>query len=188
MSRDQIQSCLPGNDFSDFAAPSSKEDWEKRAKEFFNLKQYAHARDSFMKATNLRSAAVANAYSRQAIAQQMPKPLGHATNRRSAAFESAAQAFLVCARDALEGRSGSYKPYYRLAAQCFEEADNITQAAENYRIAEEFTKAVLLFRKLGKFDDVYDIITYHEDKVAPQALESVKDVTRLFYLTEKKFQ
>ncbi|KAF8816728.1 hypothetical protein BYT27DRAFT_7237858 [Phlegmacium glaucopus] len=186
LSLGQIQNCLPGNEFSDFAAPSSKEDWEKRAKEFFNLKQYALARDSFMKASNLRSAAIANAYVRQDIAQKIPNHLGN-IRTRTAAFESAAQAFLVCARDALKGGSVTYKRYYRNAAECLEEAGNVIQAAENYRIAEDFTKAVLLFRKLGKFEDVYDIITNYGDKVAPEVLESVKDVTRLSYLTEKKF-
>jgi hypothetical protein len=91
-----------------------------------------------------------------------------------AAFESAAQAFLACARDALEGGSVKYKSYYQLAAQCFEEAGNAIQAAENYRIAGDFTKAVLLFKESGKFDDVYDVITNHNDKVASEVLESVK--------------
>ena len=97
------------------------------------------------------------------------------------------QAFLACARDAFESDSDKYKNYYQLAAKCLE-AGNIVEAAENYRIAENLTKAALLFRKSGKFDDAYDIITNHSDKVAPEDLESVKDVTRLYYLREKKFR
>ena len=183
----RIQNCLPENEVSDFAVASSKKDWEKRANDLFNLKLYALAKDSFMRANNLRLAAVANAYALHDIAEKMPNHLG-TTKRRSAAFELAAQAFLACARDAVKSGFVKYKPYYQLAAQCFEEAGNVTQAAENYRIAEDFTKASLLFRKAGKFDDAYDIITNHSDKVAPEVLETVKDVTRLFYLTEKKFQ
>ena len=133
-----------------------------------------------MRADNPRLAAVANAYALQSMAQKMPN--------HQAAFESAAQAFLVCACDAHENGSDKYKNYYQLAAKCLEEAGNIVEAAENYRIAEHFTKAALLFRKSGKFDDAYDIITNHSDKVAPEDLESVKDVTRLYYLREKKFQ
>ena len=188
MGRRQIQNRLPGDEVSDFAAASSKEDWEKRAKDLFSLKQYALAKDSFMKANNVRLAAVSNAYVLRDIAQKIPNHLGTTTKKRPAAFESAAQAFLVCALDALEGGSVKNKLYYQLAAQCFEEAGNVIQAAENYRIAENFTKASLLFRKSGKFDDAYDIITNHSDKVAPEVLETVKDVTRLFYFTEKKFQ
>ena len=109
------------------------------------------------------------------------------TKTRPAAFESAAQAFLACARDAHESGSDKYKNYYQLAAKCLEEAGNIVDAAENYRIAENFTKAAILFRKSGKFDNACDIITNHSDKVAPEVLESVKDVT-LYYLREKKFQ
>ena len=139
-----------------------------------------------MKADNHRLAAVANAYVLQDIALKMPNHLG-STKTRPAAFESAAQAFLVCARDAHESGSDKYKDYYQLAAKCSEEAGNIIKAAEYYRIAENFTKAALLFRKSGKFDDAYDIITNHSDKVAPEDLESVKDVTRLYYLREKKF-
>jgi hypothetical protein len=163
------------------------EDWEKRAKDFFSLKQYALAKDSFIRANNVRLAAVANAYVLRDIAQKIPNHLG-ISKKRLAAFKWAAQAFLVCALDALEGGSVKNKLYYQLAAQCFEEAGNVIQAAENYRIAENFTKALLLFRKSGKFDDAYDIITNQSDKVAPQVLETVKDVTRLFYLTEKRFQ
>jgi tetratricopeptide (TPR) repeat protein len=187
LSRGQIQNCLPGNEISDFAATSSKDDWGKRAKNFFSLKQYDQAKDSYMRADNLRMAAVANAYVLQDIAQKMPDHLG-TTKTRPAAFESAAQAFLVCARDAHESGSSKYKDYHQLAAKCLEEAGNIIKAAENYRIAENFTKAALLFRRSGKFDDAYDIITNHSDKVAPEDLESVKDVTRLYYLKEKKFQ
>jgi hypothetical protein len=140
-----------------------------------------------MRANNPRLAAVANAYALQDTAQQMPNNPG-TTKSRPAAFESAAQAFLACARDAHESGSDKYKNYHQLAAKCLEEADNIVEAAENYRIAENFTKAALLFRKSGKFDDAYDVITNHGHKVAPEDLESVKDVIRLYFLREKKFQ
>jgi hypothetical protein len=184
LSRGQIQNCLPGDEISDFAATSSKDDWGKRAKNLFSLKQYALARDSFVRANNLRSAAIANAYVLQDIAQKMPNHLR--TTKK--AFESAAQAFLACARDARESGSGKFKDYYQLAAKCLEEAGNIIKAADNYRIAENFTKAALLFRTLEKFDDAYDIITNHSDKVASEDLKIVKDVIRLYYLKEQRFQ
>ena len=158
--------------------------------DFFILQQYALAKDSFMRANNLRMATVANAYVLQDIAQKMPNHYS-TTKTRPAAFESAAQAFLTCGRDAHDSGSGRYKNYYQLAAKCLEEAGNIIKAAENYRIAENFTKAALLFRKSGKFDDAYDIITNHGDKVTPEdrkVLESLKDVIRLYYLREKKYQ
>ena len=139
-----------------------------------------------MRADNPRLAAVANAYALQDIAHKMPNHLG-TTKTRPAAFELA-EAFLACARDAHESDYDKYKNYYQLAAKCLEEAGNIVKAAENYRIAENFTKVALLFRKSGKFDDAYDIITNHSDKMAPKELESVKDVTRLYYLREKEFQ
>ena len=153
---------------------------------FFNLQQYALAKDSFMRANNLCMTAVANAYVLQDIVQKMLNHL--ATKTRTAAFKSEAQAFLSCARNAHESGSGRYKNYYQLAAKCLEEASNIINAAETYQIAENFTKAALLFRKSGKFDNAYDIITNHSDKVAPEDLISVKDVIRLYYFREKKFQ
>ena len=190
MSRGQIQNCLPGDEISDFAETSSKDDWGERAMSLFNLEQYAPAKFSFKKANNFRMAAVANAYLLQDIAKKMPNH--HSTTKtRPAAFESAAQAFLACARDAHESGSGRYKNFHQLAAKCLEESGNITKAAENYRIAENFTKAALLFRKSGKFDDAHDIITNHGDKVTSEdrkVLESVKDVIRLYYLREKKYQ
>ena len=158
--------------------------------DLFNLQQYVLAKESFMRANNFRMASVANAYVLQDIAQKMPNHPS-TTKTRPAAFESAAQAFLACARDALESGSGRYKSYFQLAAKCLEESGNIAKAAENYRIAEKFAKAALLFRKSGKFDDAYDIITNHGDKVTPEdkkVLESIKDVIRLYYLREKKYQ
>ena len=157
--------------------------------DFFNAQKYALAKDSFMRANNLRMVAVANAYVLQDVAQKVY----HSGNTKagSAAFESASQAFLACARDALESRSGRYKSFHQLAGKCLEEAGNIIKAAENYRIAENFTKAALLFRKSGKFDDAYDIITNHSDKVTPddrKVLESVKDVIRLYYFRERNYQ
>ena len=188
MSRGDIISCPPGDDFSDFAVPSSQEDWGKKAQEYFNSKQYAHAKDSYIRANNTRSAKIANAYVLQDMAKNMPDRPGATTKTRraAAAFELAAQEFLGCAHDALEGGSIKNNLYHQLAAQCFEEADNIIQAAENYRIAENFTKAALLFRKLGRFDDVYDIIINHSNEIA-EVLESVRDGTRLYYLKEKRF-
>ena len=180
MSRDQIQNCLPGDEISDFAATSSKDDWGKRAMSLFDMEQYAPAKFSFMRANNLRMAAIANAYLLQDIAKKMP----NTTKTRPAAFESAAQAFLACARDARESGSVTYKNFHQLAAICLEESGNISKAAENYRFAENFTKAALLFRKSGKFDDAYDIITNHGDKVTPED----RDVIRLYYLREKKYQ
>ena len=158
--------------------------------DFFNVQQYALAKDSFVRANNLRMAAVANAYVLQDIAKKMPNHIS-TTKTRTVAFESAAQAFLACALDAHESGSGRYRDYYQLAAKCFEESGNIIKAAENYRIAEKFTKAALLFKESGKFDDAYNIITNHGDKVTPEdrkVLESVKDVIRLYYLREKKYQ
>ena len=74
-----------------------------------------------------------------------------------------------------------------------EEAGNLIKAAENYRIAEIFTKVALLFKKSGKFDDdPYDIIINHSNKwkVTPEdrkELENVKDVLWLYYFGEKKY-
>ena len=153
----------------------------------FDLQKYALAKDSFMRGNNLRMADVANAYVLQDIAKRMPDHLS-TTKTRPAAFESAAQAFLACARDAQGTGSESYKDFYHLAAKCLEESGNITKAAENYRNAEKFTKAALLFRTSGKFDDAYDIITNHSDRVTPEdrkVLESIKDKIRLYHLREK---
>jgi tetratricopeptide (TPR) repeat protein len=188
LSRGQIQNCQPGHEKSDFAATSSKDDWGKRAKDMFRSKKYDQAKDSYMRADNYRMADVANAYVLRDIAEKMPNHLG-TTKTRPAAFESAAQAFLACARYAQSG-DDMYKDCHRLAAKYFEEAGNIIKAAENYRIAEKFTEAALLFRKSGKFDDVHDIFTNHSDNldVASEDLKSVKDVTRLYFLREKKFQ
>jgi len=51
-----------------------------------------------------------------------------------------------------------------------------------------YTKSVVLFRKAGKFGDVHQLIVNFADEIEQNALEAVRDVVRLYHVTQKDFE
>ncbi|KAF8972584.1 hypothetical protein BDZ97DRAFT_1752471 [Flammula alnicola] len=186
-SRDQIRSCKPGDHLADFAAPSTKEEWAKRGRELFANEKYALARDSYKRAQKPNAAAVANAYYLREVATRTSAlSTKSKAGNREVAFKIAGEAFSSCARNTNDLET--QQSYYGLSADCLVHAGEIHQAADTYRLAGNFTEASLLFRKLGKFDDVHNIITTSGNKINPGVLETVQDVLRLYYVNRKDFK
>lgn len=80
------------------------------------------------------------------------------------------------------------KEYYRVSAECYEDAEDFLRAAEVYQLIENYTKSTVLFRKAGKFGDVHQLIVNFADVIEPNALEAVRDVLRLYHVTRKDFE
>ncbi|PPQ78819.1 hypothetical protein CVT25_010688 [Psilocybe cyanescens] len=179
--RDQIRNCHPSDDLSDFAVPSSKDEWAKRALELSHNQKHALARDSYEKAEKPQEAALENARYLQQLAVRTPFDLRN--GKREAAFKTAAEAFLSCAENAT--KLYTKRSYYRSSAECFEQAGDNLSAARVYQSAEDFTKASRLFRKIGRFDDVHSIIVSHGGEI--EDVESIRDVVRLYYINKKEF-
>ncbi|PPQ98969.1 hypothetical protein CVT24_003465 [Panaeolus cyanescens] len=172
--------------FSNFAVQSSAEDWNHRAKEFFDQEKYALARDSYLRGKNERNAAVANAFYERDRAQRTPIESGrNKGSQRAANFTRAAEAFARCAEEA-DGVSAG-KKYRLFAGECFEEAKLLQRAVEQFRLAEEFTRAAILLRKLGSFDEVKDLLITHEDRIETHTFEILKDVVRLYYVSSRQY-
>ncbi|KAH9487237.1 TPR and ankyrin repeat-containing protein 1 [Psilocybe cubensis] len=179
--RGQIRNCHPDDDLSDFAVPSSKEEWARRALELSRNHKYSHARDSYEKAGNPRQAAVENARYLEQLALRIPS--NTRKREREAAFKVAAGAFISCAESAL--KSHTKNSHYKSAAQCFEDAGDNLSAAKTYELIPDFTKASLLYRKLGRFDVVHSILVHHAEEV--DNMESLRDIVRLYYVNKKEF-
>ena len=151
----------------------------------FLNKRYRQSKHCFERALLPQQAATAGAYYLRQEARKCPAgPNRRAIEVRRRAFLEAAVAFVACARDSEEKRL----QYFRIAAECFEDAGDDLQAAQTYREAREFTKSTELYRKLGNFDEAVANIKNHEEEIQLEVLASVTNVARLFYFKEHKLE
>ena len=192
-SRNEIRSCYPGDELSDFAAPSTPEDWEKKASEFFRHEKYALARDSYERARKSKEAAISNAFYLRQLAIRTPVTRQKdGISQRPIAFRAAAEAFLSCIPAAQDYQT--QKGYYRLSAKCLEQASDtvydLSLAAKRYQLAEDFVDAAKLFRRCGYFEDLHNIILNHEAEFTGsdvETLEALRGVARLYFVSRKNF-
>ncbi|KAJ7293966.1 hypothetical protein C8J57DRAFT_1444990 [Mycena rebaudengoi] len=182
-SRDQVQNCTPGTDTPRLAISSTAEEWEEQGRKLFANKRYRQAKHCFERALRPRQVAMADAYYLRQEARKSPGGNSRrAIDARRAAFLEAAAAFLDCARE------DKTFAYFRIAAECFEDAGDDLQAAQAYQDAREFTRSAELWRKLGRFDEAVAIVKAHKKEVRPDVVDKVVNVARLFYFKEQKFE
>ncbi|TBU23105.1 hypothetical protein BD311DRAFT_674657 [Dichomitus squalens] len=179
--KDQIQNCTPGTDVPRLAMSSTAEDWAKTALSLFNNRRYMQAMHCYERAGLSRERAVANAYYLRELARTRPISRGD-TSSRVSAFLAAAHAFVASAQKAVTEKSA----YYRIAAQCYVDAGSDYEAAWAYAQATEYTLAAQYYRKAGKFEEAVEIIKTHKDRMQPEVVESIVDVSRLYFLREKQ--
>ncbi|KAF8151989.1 hypothetical protein K438DRAFT_1988110 [Mycena galopus ATCC 62051] len=171
------------NRHSRLAISSTAAEWEEQGRKLFANKRYQQSKHCFERALLPQQAAMAGAYYLRAEARKCPVGNNRqAIQARRAAFMEAAVAFADCAKE-----DGTLA-YFRIAAECFEQAGEDLQAAESYLAAEEYTRSTELYRKLGKFDEAVDILKSHREDIRPEVVESVTNVARLFYFKEHKLE
>ncbi|KAF8060885.1 hypothetical protein FPV67DRAFT_312197 [Lyophyllum atratum] len=183
--RDQIHNCTPGTDMPRLAVSSSAEEWAAKGRELFDRKKYLQAMHCYERASMPSQMAISNAYYLREQARK--SPLGESRrvkDERHAAFITAAEAFLSCARDATKNRT----VYFRIAGRCFESGAEDLRAANTYLDAHEYTTAAKLFRKLGLFDEAVAVISAHEKNMQSDVVETIKDVARLYYFREESLE
>ncbi|TBU42438.1 hypothetical protein BD309DRAFT_866309 [Dichomitus squalens] len=181
--KDQIQNCTPGTDVPRLAMSSTAEDWAKTALSLFNNRRYMQAMHCYERAGLSRERAVAYAYYLRELARTRPISRGGASSRVSA-FLAAAHAFVASAQKAVTEKSA----YYRIAAQCYVDAGSDYEAAWAYAQATEYTLAAQYYRKAGKFEEAVEIIKTHKDRMQPEVVESIVDVSKLYFLREKQIR
>lgn len=183
-SRGHILSCKPGQESTDFARPSNEEEWTIRGKVFFENHRWELAKQCYEKAGKKQAASVADAYLQRERARRIPSEgRGKA---RDLAFKSAAKAFETCSQNVNDDLTKN--KYLKLSAGCLEEGGDDAlhaRAAEVYRQGNWRSDALRLYRKLGKFDEIYEIITQSDAATIDQ---SIRDVTRLFFVSKKEYE
>ncbi len=154
----------------------------KRAKLFFDNGQWLLAQQCYETGGKNQSAAVAEGYYQREEARRIPT--GEQKTRKLA-FASAAETFSFCAGNT--NVVDDKNKYLKLSAECYEEGGNTLCAAETYRAGNWLAQATSLYRKLGKFGDIYDIIT--QPGIPLEAVpESIRDVTRLYYVSNEEYE
>ncbi|KAJ7743864.1 hypothetical protein B0H16DRAFT_1889844 [Mycena metata] len=178
---DQVQNCTPGTDTPRLAISSTAAEWEEQGRKLFANKRYRQSKHCFERAFLPQQAAMAGAYYLRAEARNSSGGSSRrAVEARRTAFLEAATAFVNCARET------STLAYFRIAAECFEDAGEDLSAAQNYQDAKEYTRSAELYRKLGRFDEAVDIVKNHKAKIRPEVVANVTNVARLFYFKEHK--
>ena len=183
-SRGQILSCRPGQESTDFARPSDEERWANRGKRFFDDCQWEHAKQCYKRAGKKQAESVADAYLQRERARRIPSE-GKGKARKSA-FMSAAKAFESCSQNANDPLATS--KYLKLFAGCLEEGNETRRAAEVYRQGNWVSDAARLYRKLGLFDEIFDIITQSDASLVATIPESIRDVTRLHFVSKEAYE
>lgn len=178
LKRNLVHVRAAGEDLPRLAQTSTPKEWAEVGKTLFERKQYTQARSCFERAGLPREMAIAHAYVLREHASRLPtgKPGNSAEATRRDAFVQAADAFLSCS-------SKQSLVYFRRAGECFEAAEKYLRAAEVYYQGESYTESVLLYRRLGNFDEAIAIVVDKNGKVRPEVADDTKSAAKLFYLS-----
>ncbi|KAL5534681.1 hypothetical protein ACEPAG_1145 [Sanghuangporus baumii] len=159
------------------AAASTEAEWAEQGKEFFKKMQYREAIRCFKRAKLVFESKIAEAYDLRHEARNIPRSRTQET--RIDAFNKAACAFRSCGEISPSQRI--QRAYFRNAAECFADANDIYQAASLYEKAGEYTIAAKCYAKAIKFDDAIRIIKT-TNSVDPGTTETIIGSSRLHYI------
>ncbi|EIN13316.1 P-loop containing nucleoside triphosphate hydrolase protein [Punctularia strigosozonata HHB-11173 SS5] len=183
-SRGLVQSCTPGTDVPKLAVSSTVEEWATAAEALFRSKRFMQAMHAYERAEMQREAAVSHAYHLRDKARSTTTGVLKAARARKEAFAKAARAFLTSA----EGATKEKIAYYKIAGQCFVEAEDDVSAAKAFLHAREYTSAAQHFRKAGLFDDAISVIRDHKNDVAEEVAERIVNVARIHYFENEQLE
>jgi hypothetical protein len=174
------------------AVPSSPDEWEEAGRKLFQNKRYAHAVQSFQRASLTREAAIANAYLLREQAHAMPPAQPDSITLRSKSFVNAAKAFVECALPT----TAESRTYYRIAAECYWEGREVSKAAvekaaekaaELYIKAEEIDCAACLYLDAGMHAQAIKITREKKRKMQVNVVNHIVHECRLHYYNKQEF-
>lgn len=169
------------------AVSSSPEEWERSGRSLFQNKRYLQALHCFERAGLSWEVVVSRTYYLREQARIIPASESRKNHQtRTAAFFVAAEAFLGCAKAAINTRDK--RVYYRNAGDCFERAEEKDRAARAYLEAHEYTTAAKLFRVCAKFDEAVDVVKRYRQEVDDEVAQNIFDVAKLFYFRGGELQ
>ncbi|KAH9891312.1 hypothetical protein C8Q73DRAFT_119576 [Cubamyces lactineus] len=179
--KDLIQNCNPNTEVPQLAVSSTAEDWAKMALNLFNHRRYMQAMHCYERAGLQREKAVAHAYHLRDVARSPLIAKADAATRANA-YNTAAQAFIASAQEAVTEK----RAYYRIAAECYIQSGDDYRAAQAYQNAGEYNLAASHFRKAGKFEEAVEIVRLHRPQMSASIANSIVEVSKLYFLREKR--
>lgn len=150
----------------------------------FKSKRWQQAMESYERAGLLRERDVAEAYSLRDQARLISADSRSGDQARKSTFVKAAKAFWKSGEHAGAERLS----YFRVAAECYTQAEEYREGARAYFLAQDFTMAAATYRKAGLFDEAIAVIKGHADSMDPGVVRAVTDVARLEYLRKHKIK
>jgi tetratricopeptide (TPR) repeat protein len=179
--RYRIENCTPGTNVPQLAVKSTPEEWADSGKVLFENKRYLQAMHCFQRADLPTDVAVANAYHLRELARNVSSK---SARDCSEAFVKAGDAFVDCASTAVKQK----RAYYHIAGGCYEQADDISKAAEAFIHGENFTHAAQLYHKAEKFEEALGVVKAYHERMDVEVINQVKDAARLLYFKLQKFE
>ncbi|GJE94213.1 hypothetical protein PsYK624_103810 [Phanerochaete sordida] len=179
-----VKNCSAADEVPRLAMSSTPEEWAATARTLFDNRRYLQAVRCYDRAGMPRQKDVAYAYHLRERARGTEKTRRTTDNARILAFVDAAEAFAKSASVASAARERV--AYYRIAAECFVEADDHRRAAEAYLRAEDFTKAAQHYRKAGLFDEAVNVVQNHRQSIPEKFADTIIDVAKLHYIKENR--
>ena len=144
----------------------------------FRNKRYKQASVAFQRAGRHREVKICDAYCLREKARSISTA---ASATRIEAFDTTAKAFIRCALDSPDKRINERLAYYGIAGECFSEARDPKNAAENYLMAERYGAAACAYREGGYFNEMVKVITQHRDAIDGGLRERLTMVARMYY-------
>ena len=181
-----VKNCSAADEGPRLAMSSTPKEWAATARTLFDNRRYLQAVRCYDRAGMPRQKDVAYAYHLRERARGTEKTRRTTDNARTVAFIAAAEAFAKSASVASAARERV--AYYRIAAECFVEADDHRRAAEAYLRAEDFTKAAQHYRKAGLFDEAVNVVQNHRQSVPEKFADTIIDVAKLHYIKENRLE
>ncbi len=176
-SKGEVDVPSEGIDISQFASNSTKEEWADTGHQLLRKKLYRHARQAYDTAGLYHEARIAEAQYLREQSELLPQVKPTDVKIRSKAFGDAACAFLRVASE--PGSQNSC--YFHAAAECFLEVPDEHQAAKAYQSASEYTLAAQSFRKAGSFSKAIGVLRDHKNEVSPDVAGPILYASRLYF-------
>ena len=149
----------------------------------FLNKRWEQASVALSKAGRNREVKICDAYLLREKARLIFTTAGEVRVR---AFVTAAEAFITCARESTseednERLAHERLAYYAAAGECYQEAGDLKNAGDNYRIAEQYPAAACAYREGEHFDEMVEVINRHRDVIDGGLIERLKTDAKVHY-------
>jgi tetratricopeptide (TPR) repeat protein len=160
------------------AVSSTAEEWAKSGRTLFRSKRYYQAMHCFERAEMPRETAIAHAYLLRDTARNLLGGSKTQASERAQAFADAADAFVQCAK---REQSEERATYFRVAGECFAQANEHLKAGQAFYEASEYTLSARQYRKGDHFDEAVEVVQNHD--VDPAFAATLVDVAKFYYIT-----